>query len=135
MVAHRLVEIQRVENRSVEASQEFLRHDEDLWLLVRLREVFPDRTLALFVDMPSLEVRLVIAVRREHDCRVLGRQALVEGFLVEDARLAINSNEERLVAERLDVLAIMVRDIRRYLLDSLSPFEEVLEIDRPVEDL
>jgi hypothetical protein len=51
------------------------------------------------------------------------------------AGLAVHADEEGLVAERLDVLAVVVGDELRHLLDALLALEEVFQVHRPLEDL
>ena len=58
VVAHRLVEIHRVEDRRVEAGQQLLGDDQDLRQLAGLGEVLADLLFLLLVDVPLLEVRL-----------------------------------------------------------------------------
>ena len=69
------------------------------------------------------------------DLRVFRRQDLVERLLVEGARLAVDADEKRLVAQRLDVLAVVVGDVLRDLLHALLALEEVLQVHRAVENL
>ena len=68
-------------------------------------------------------------------CRVLRRQVLVERLLVEGARLAVDGDEERLVAHRLDRLAEVLGDEARRPCSTRSGFLSMfLQRHRPLED-
>jgi hypothetical protein len=108
VVAHRLVEIHGIEHGRVEAGEQFLGDDEDLGLLVELAEALADLPLFLRVEVEFLEQGGVVVVAGVDDLGILGRQELIEGVLVVGAGLAVDADEEGLVAKRLDVLAVVV---------------------------
>ena len=58
----------------------------------------------------------------------------VQRLLVEGAGLPIDAHQERLVAERLDVLPEVARDEGRHPLHAVGGLEERLQAHRPVED-
>src|SRR3546814_5771963 len=66
--------------------------------------------------------------------RVFRRQVLVERLLVERAGLAVDADEEGLVAERLDVLDEVLRHEPRHLVHALVGLEEGAQVDRAVQD-
>ena len=135
VVAHRFVEIHRVEHRSVEAGEQFLGDDENLRHLVELAEALADLPLLLRVEVEFLEQRGVVVAAGIDDLGILGREELIEGVLVVGAGFAVHANEEGLVAKRLDVLAVVLGDKLRHLLDALLALEEVFQIHRPLKDL
>ena len=134
VVAHRLVQIHRVEDRRIEAGEQLFGNDEDFRRLLQFREILPDRSLPLLVDMPLLQVRRVVVIPRENDFGILGRQDCIKRLFVERTRLAVHRHEERLVAERLDVFPIVIGDEPRHLLHALLSFEEIFQIHRALED-
>ncbi len=77
----------------------------------------------------------VVVVPGVDDLGILGRQDCIERLLIERAGFAIDADEKRLVAERLDVLAVVLGDELRHLLDPLLALEEILQVHRPFEDL
>jgi hypothetical protein len=112
MVAHRLVEVHRVQHWRVVSGQQLVCDDEDLRLLVCLLELASHLLLSIlreleFVDIGPLDD--VIRVVAVDDLGPLGRQQLVERPLVLRARLAVDGDEERLVAQWVDVLSKVVR--------------------------
>ncbi len=109
VVAHRLVEIHGVEHGRVEAGEQFLGDDENLRLLVELAEALADLPLLLRVEVEFLEQGGVVVVAGVNDLGILGREELIERLLVVGAGFAIDADEEGLVAERLDVLAVVLR--------------------------
>jgi hypothetical protein len=135
MVAHRFVEIHGIEHGSVETGEQFLGDDENLGLLVELAEALADLPLLLRVEVEFLEQGGVVVVAGIDDLGIRGRQELIEGLLVVGAGLAVNADEKTLVAKRLDVLAEVVGDELRHLLDALLALEEVFQVHRPLENL
>ena len=135
VVAHRLVEIHGVEHGRVEAGEQLLGDDQDLRLLVELAEALADLPLLLRVEVEFLQQLGVVVAAGVNHFGILGRQELVERVLVMRAGLAVHADEEGLVAERLDVLAVVLRDELRHLLNPLLALEEVLQVHRPLEDL
>ena len=77
---------------------------------------------------------LVVVVPGEDDLRILRRKDLVERLLIERAGFAIDAYEKGLVAERFDVLPVVIRDILSDLLDAFLALEKVLEVDGAVEN-
>ncbi len=69
VVAHRLVEIHRVEDRRVEAGQQLLGDDQDLRVFADLGEVLADLLLLLLVEVPLLQLRRVVVVAGVDDLR------------------------------------------------------------------
>ena len=63
-------------------------------------------------------------------CEYSGGRYLIERLLVEHAGLAVNGDEERLEAHRLDVLAEVLRDEAGDLLDASRRLHHFLEHDR-----
>jgi hypothetical protein len=57
----------------------------------------------------------VVVVAGVDDLGILGRQELIERVLVVGAGFAVHADEEGLVAERLDVLAVVLGDELRHL--------------------
>ncbi len=55
-------------------------------------------------------------------------------MLVECTSLTIDTDEKGLVSERFDIREVMPGDELRHLLDPFFAFEEVLQVDRPVEN-
>ncbi len=99
MVAHRLVQVHRVEDRRIEAGEELLRDDEDLRQFAGFPEVPPDLLLPLPVEVPFLEIRRVVVVSGEDDLRISQWKTMhlenpVQRLLVEGARLAVHGDEE-----------------------------------------
>lgn len=85
--------------------------------------------------MEFLEQGGVVVVAGVDDLGILGREELIDGVLVVGAGLAVHADEEGLVTERLDVLAVLVGDELRHLLDALLALEKVLQVHRPFKDL
>ena len=135
VVAHRLVQIHGVKDGRVEAGEQLLGNDENLRPLAGLGEILANLPLSLGIEMPLFQVRRIVVVPGENDLGILRRQNRIERLLVERARLAVHRHEECLVAERLDVLAEMIRYHASHLLHSLLAFEEILQVDRAFEDL
>ena len=86
--------------------------------------------LVLRGERPFLRVLAVLRVDR-HD--PLRRQKLIERLFVERTRLAIHGDEECLVAERLYILAEMLRDKSGNLRDVIVGLEKRLQVHRAVE--
>ena len=136
MVAHRLVEVHGVQHRGVVAGQQLVGDDQDLGLLRRLLEGLADLLLASLAELqlghlrPVNDVRGVAAV---DDLRPLRRQVAIERHLVLGAGLTVDSNQERLVVQRVDVLLEVVGDELRHLLHAVVGAEEGTNADRTVE--
>ena len=77
----------------------------------------------------------IVVVAGENDLRIFRRQDCIERLLVEGAGLAVDGDEKRLVAQRLDVLAVVLGDVLRDLLHALLALEEVLQVHRAIENL
>ena len=56
-------------------------------------------------------------------------------MFVVGAGLAVDADEEGLVAERFDIFEVVLGDIPGNLLNSIFTFQEIFEIHRPFEDL
>jgi len=137
MVAHRLVEIHAVEDGGVVAGEQLVGDDEDPGQLGRLRERLAGILFAHLVDLvlgDERPVDYVVGVLCVDGFRPLGRQVLVERFLVLGAGLAVDGDQEGLVAERRDVFLEVLRHELGDLLDALVGLQEGLEADRPVQD-
>ncbi|MCZ7686960.1 MAG: hypothetical protein M5U28_52760 [Sandaracinaceae bacterium] len=137
MIAHRLVEVHAVEDGRVVAGEQLVGDDEDLRQLPGLREGFASRLLPGVVELVLRDERSVDRVER-----VLGvdrhgplrRKVAVERLLVLGARLAIDANQERLVAQGVHVLLEVLGDELRDAVDPVVGLEERLEADGAVED-
>jgi hypothetical protein len=104
-------------------------------MLVELAEALANLPLLLRVEVEFLQQPGVVVAAGVHDFGILGRQELVEGVLVMGAGFAVHADEEGLVAEWPDVLAVVFGDELRHLLDAFLALEKVLQVHRPFEDL
>jgi hypothetical protein len=73
MVAHRLVEIHRIEQGRIEAGEQLLGNDQNLRLPVEFTEALADLPLLLRIEMELLEQRLLsnLAIRSFLHARAL----------------------------------------------------------------
>ena len=115
VVAQRLVEVHRLQDRRVEAGQQLGGDDEDLQRVVGVAEAVEQRLLLVLG-----RARSASATRADRSARRVITTALassgrmlVERLLVEDARLAVVDDDLRLEAVRLDVLLEVLRRCRR----------------------
>ena len=113
----RLTEIHGVEHRRVKAGEQFLGDDENFRHLVELAEALADLPLLLRVEMEFLQQLGVVVAAGVDNLGILGRQELVERVFVMSAGFAVDADEEGLVAERLDIPAVMLGDELRHLLN------------------
>jgi hypothetical protein len=79
MVAHRLVEIHRIEQGRIEAGEQLLGNDQNLRLPVEFTEALADLPLLLRIEMELLEQRLL--------SNLAIRSFLLAGTLTADRRI------------------------------------------------
>jgi len=96
VVAHRFVQIHRVEYRRIETGQQLFGHDQNLRPLSHLGEVLANLLFFLLVEVPLLQVLGVVVVAREDDLGIFRRQNLVERLLVEGAGLGSTATRKAL---------------------------------------
>ena len=138
MVAHRLVEIQAVEERRVVACEQFVGDDEDFRIRIRLLEhqarigLAVRRKLVLRNERAVDNIGGILGIDRRSP---FGGQQLVECPLVLGTGFAVHADEERLVMERCHVLAEMLGDERGNFFDAVVGGEEGSQADGSVEDL
>ena len=135
VIPHRLVEIHGIEHGCVESREQLLRDDQDLRLLVELPEALADLPLLLRIEVELLQQRRVVVIPRIDHLGVFRREHLIESMLVEGAGLAIHTDQEGLVPQRLHILRVVLGNEPCHLLDPLLPLEEVLQIHCTLQDL
>ena len=85
--------------------------------------------------MKFLQQRGVVVVLGVNDLGILGWEEFVEGVFVVGAGFAVDADEESLVTERFDVLHVVRGHILRHLRDPLLTLEEVLQMNRTLQNL
>ena len=122
VVAHRLVEIEAIEQRRVVAGEQLVGDNQDFRVFVRLLEQQADIFLAFVADLKlghEWPIHNVGGVLGIDGSRPFRRQQLVERLLVFGAGFAIDGDHERLVAERQHVLLEVLGDESGNLLDAI----------------
>ena len=71
VIAHRLVQIHRVEDRRIETGEQFFRDDQNFRPLAGLREILANLFLLLPFQMPLFQVGRVVVVSGEDNLRIL----------------------------------------------------------------
>jgi hypothetical protein len=121
MVAQRLVQIHGLQNRRVEACQQFRRYDDDLQRVLRIAEPVEQLFLGIAVALVG-GILGFAAVNRHHDIRHFRGQVSVEFLLIEQAALAVEGHYLRAEAVRGDLLLEVFGDVTTYGTDSLGRF-------------
>ena len=123
MVAQRLVEVHRLQDRRVEAGEQLRGDDQDLERVGGIAEAVEQLLLGVPVTAVG-RVLVLAAVHRHDDVRRLRRQVLVERLLVEHAALAVEGHDLRPEAARRHLLLEVPGDVGADLLDALGGLHE-----------
>ena len=134
VVAHRLVEVQAVEHRRVEAGEQFFGDDKNPGQFVRIAKVQAQLALGVFAQMEASQILAVVVAGAVDDLRILRRQVAVERVLVQRARLAVHAHQEGLVAHRLDDVQVVPGDVGGHPLHACGVLEHIAQRDRLLQN-
>lgn len=102
--AREIVEVHAVEDGGIEACEELLGDDQDLWEGILLGEVLADLLLLIVAQIVPLHLHAVVVGGGVDNLGVLGRKMPVQLLLVGGACSPVNSHQEGLEAHGFHIL-------------------------------